>query len=470
MAVTLNLWNNFSKRRNSTKQPSTTATYSKSVTLKGPVDIDNPTLVLDGAIDSTVCYAQFMGNYYYIDKVVSLNKDLWEISMSMDEMATYKTNVGSTVARILYSATGYDTKIVDSRVIAKVDKEVDDVNVTLPLFDSTGCYILAIANITGGPTGAATQYVLNSSHLNDILMYLSQTDIISELKNMVNSSMDTVLSCIWVPFNYTELITNSYTSITNIYFGEKDSGINSFKLNGNISALSSSMTIPWKYNDFRRQPPYTTMSMYLPFFGNIDVNAADLIGETNLGYMFSIDIPTGDITLLLTRASDGTVIQSINYNVAVNCPVVATSNNMSGTVSSVSGVVGGLAATAISFMTGSVGGTIASGLATILAGSNAAIQYNSRSTSIKGTTQGRSMSFANTYLSTKLVLSVFSQLTENPDDANYIATHGRPVCQTHSVSTHSGYVQTENASVSIAGLRGEADRINAIMNSGFYYE
>ena len=93
------------------------------------------------------------------------------------------------------------------------------------------------------------------------------------------------------------------------------------------------------------------------------------------------------------------------------------------------------------------------------------MQTAMRATSIKGGIQGRSA-----FYDTTLKLLIVQLDTEDPDDANYIATFGRPVGVTHAIRNHRGYVQSDNASVDIPGTAIEKDRVNQYLNTGFFYE
>ena len=51
------------------------------------------------------------------------------------------------------------------------------------------------------------------------------------------------------------------------------------------------------------------------------------------------------------------------------------------------------------------------------------------------------------------------------------ATHnGRPLMQTKTISTLSGFIQVENPDVDIPATTQEKDIISSYMRSGFYYE
>ena len=132
---------------------------------------------------------------------------------------------------------------------------------------------------------------------------------------------------------------------------------------------------------------------------------------------------------------------------------------------SVGGMIGGIAGVAVSAATGNAIGAAVSGLSTLAAAGAAVAQCNQRSTSVKGSNGGRAE-----YVVTNITLTLVVLDTEDVDSANYIARWGRPVGEVDSISSHSGYIQCDNASVSMPGTATEKDRVNSYLNSGFFYE
>jgi hypothetical protein len=54
---------------------------------------------------------------------------------------------------------------------------------------------------------------------------------------------------------------------------------------------------------------------------------------------------------------------------------------------------------------------------------------------------------------------------------NWDNTHnGRPLMQTRTISTLSGFIMVQKGDVPIAGTSQEADEIRSLLEGGFYYE
>ena len=140
--ATLNLWNNFTKRRNSTKQPAGAADLSLDVKLKENCGIANPVFIVSGDY-FTANYAQFAGQYYFVDDVVSVHNGLCEIHCSKDVLATYKSQIQASSPYVLYY-THNNTEIVDRRLSVKTSKTEVGKSGSFSYFGKGQVYVLSV--------------------------------------------------------------------------------------------------------------------------------------------------------------------------------------------------------------------------------------------------------------------------------------------------------------------------------------
>ena len=61
--------------------------------------------------------------------------------------------------------------------------------------------------------------------------------------------------------------------------------------------------------------------------------------------------------------------------------------------------------------------------------------------------------------------TTFCRITSWDDTHN-----GRPLMQTRTISTLSGFIMVQKGDVPIAGTSQEADEIRSLLEGGFYYE
>lgn len=465
MALTLNLWTSFNKRIDSTYRPASSPTYTKTVKLKGATSLENPVFLLDGTISNTVTYAQWMGNYYFVDDIISVNENLWELHCSMDGLATHKGLIGNTVANIAYSSTGYDTSIPDTRIALKTSKHISSASGNVGILDGLGCYILTVANLQGGSTGFCAQYSMDNTMMRNLANFLmTDSGLLTALEKRFKSVFDSVISCIWIPMS--QAMAASHASSEYIYLGNVNTNVASYRITYGIVQGSVTVNIPWYYSDFRRAEPYTTIQCFIPGYGIIALNASDLIDVSSLKFTFTIDVLSGDCVCVITKGTSSNTIQTLNYSIATSVPVAQISSNVAGTITGGIATVGSAAGAIAGAATGNVPVALGGIMGTIASGNSMIQSAASRSVSTKGTQGSRVMS----NIGLDVIIWTYSIETEDPNNANYIATVGRPVGKKETIGSHSGYVQTVDASVAIAGTRAEAEKINAQLNAGIYYE
>lgn len=430
----------------------------------------------DLPLNYTYAYIDKFKKYYFVSAPAILTDGTIQYDLVEDTMATHKTAIGNTVAQIAYSSTGYNKHIVDTRMSVKANKAYFNRQTQTSGFNSTGCYIVGVINDeASGKYGAASYYLMTQSQLKDLIECLSSTDINAQIAQYFSGDwMQFITSCIWIPVSYSDALswfTGGLATTTRIKVGSTGL-LNSQAIEAKGTPLTStlhdftsvSLSIPYKWQDFRDCEPYTSASLYLVGLGDTDININDFYSSTNVSIQYRIDAITGDITYRIYN-DDGTVVKTVMFNGGVNVVLSNTAIQTGGVLTAVGGLGAGAVGIGLSAVTGNIAGVIGSGIAAMGAGASILTSANHRSTSIKGTNQGRS-SFADT----SFILTLCSLDTENIDASDYIARWGRPVGEVGTISSYSGYVQCEGASVAIAGDEWERDEINSYLNSGFYYE
>ena len=126
MSVTVN-FGSFTKKRNSTKQPTNELSDSRTVVFKESTSVDSPTFILTGnAFDYN--YASWndgtMTRYYFISDIRTVKNNLTEIDCVIDVLATYKTQILSGTHFVSYSSSLGSTYLPDTRIPVLTDKKV----------------------------------------------------------------------------------------------------------------------------------------------------------------------------------------------------------------------------------------------------------------------------------------------------------------------------------------------------------
>lgn len=458
-------WTDYSKRKNSTKQGNLLTGTEIDINLLDASSIINPIFQTKTVPDNAnYFYIADFNRYYFIDVVTKISKDITEFKLEVDVMASFKTSIGAATAMILRSSTGYNVWIPDEEVYVSTEKNViqtvDDVSVGFA--DGTGCYLLTVINEDGCATGFAAQYYDSATGINFLANLLMNSSFVQDVMKYSSDVSAGIVSLKWMPFNLNDIINGGWTTLSNYKVSNLTLGGAGYLITGNSYYLDGATTIaiPWRTDkDYREASPYTAAKLLIPMYGLVELNTSDLVGATNLYIQYKVDRSTGDVVVIINKDSAGQVLQTIEFNVAVEVPVATMTRDIGGAVSSISGGVN----SAIGIAAGNyIGG--AAGLISAAAGF--ALSANGRSVSLKGSLQGKAVQA----YGDKFMLFLYVPHTLDPTNANFIATKGRPCQYVDTISNHSGFIRCASASVDMAGSALEKDRVNEYLNTGFYYE
>ena len=435
-------WSGFSKRKNSTKQP--TSGTEIDVYLKDDTSILTPTFDCVG-IPATVnyIYCDDFGRYYYVDDITRAGKDRLLIRCIADPMATGKTTIGSSQFFIERSSS-VDLMLPDSNVVA-----TDEIVHT----DVTSGDVIPGTNL-----GTYAVRILGAGGIKTYEMALNQ------IQSIFNSYYSTAFT--WN--NVEDCLQNLFTAVADpakyvrsvkmfcVDIASSTSDYPSFGfLTGTVSCpickeslhKTVAITKPARYyNDWRDYDSrFTTASIRFPGVG--DVNLDPMYLSQTLSCWYDIDINIGSCRVTLMAGSK--IIGIFDGVAGVDVPI----GGMSG--------VGGLAAvpgliTSMSLDVGSFVGDAASSTKNIIEG---ALKPPTNILSAAGCIAE--------WLQYPFIIVTVSH--RGSTIVNPIGL-GRPDMHNRQISSLSGYIKCANASIDIGLTDREKDTINGFLNSGFYYE
>lgn len=500
--MTVKFWKGFSKRRNSTKQPTATATAELTCRLKDNTSLHDPVLeIATNDFGYEYAYISDVGKYYFVHDVVSVANGLCEYHLVEDTMATEKTAIGATKAHIAYSSTGYNAKVIDPRITVRNHKTILKSGGATPgnayrVFSPSdpGHFILTIfyGNDQNHPvsadtyTGVSISYFLSYQDIQNFAAYLSSN--ISALSQYFNGTgLNCVFNCLWVPYDLIGTKDSEHGTFidgnneiiayydTRIRIGDKTSNIDHLSLDARILSgmprYTNTIQVPCHLqpltaNDFRASEPYTTGNIYLPGVGTVNLNMSDWQDSEYINVEYTIEYATGNMRYFL-KTDAGIILQTHDCCVASQCPLgqnVMTGG--AGVIGGIAGMVGGVAALGVTAASGGTGAALVPGaLSLIMGAANTALSANQRDVVTTGGLGGRMIQTQPYIIHTE-----FSMNTETPTNADYIAERGGPYLGVAQISTLSGYIQCEGASIDCAASALEKEEINNYLNSGFYYE
>ena len=471
MPYTVNFYR-FNKRRNSTKRPSTvTATYSCE--LKSPCSIEQPVIELPGNIstpDFNYAYIPAFSRYYYCP-TKTYDSGLWVMSLECDLLASAKSDIQAATAHVLYSSSSYDLDILDPRVVSKAELTIAAASyaMTGALTFSTlnqGSYMLTVMNDATDITtcGATTTYIMSLAELTAFARLLNSQNVLDQLKLMWNDPFSGIIECYYIPFNYDPyLFAGSVNAIKvgNLTFG----GVSAhYPYNGmmSLNTANATITIPWAYSDYRNQQPFTTFELFVPYCGAKTLDQNLFIGKSTLTLDYSVDFISGNIQAILH--SDEAIVETFEGNCKIQLPLAQAQSR----IKDIASLAGGLGAT--------VGGLIAGSGAVAAGGALAAFnsittggKYNSTG-GFNGSILGMSLGADGAVGDWQHIQLVRRTYVASDTPDNMRATMGNPLNTVTSLSTLTGYLQTQGASVAGIWTDAELARINAALDSGIYIE
>ena len=454
----------FTKRLNSTKQPTGGSDYS--IILKAPSGILNPTIQLDlgqsgNPAAYNYCYISAFNRYYWISNWRWEDR-LWTAECRVDSMASWKSSIGSYTAYVIRCASAYNGNIIDLLYPTLADVTITASGATsAPNWATSaenGYYIIGIMGKNNGQNGGAvTYYRATPSGMTALCNYMLDatnfgtiTDISEDLLKCIFNPLQYIVSCMWVPF--TPIVVNGHP-----YVGWWDCNV------AGVNPLGS--TLKWElsvnYNipkhpkaatkgNYLNSAQFSQYTLYAGAWGVIPINNAYLMGKSTLYTHLKVDLMTGSGKLAIMDSS-GNILEE--HFAQIGVPIQVGQNLIN--QGAVGGIATGAANTISSAITGNLGGMLSSGLNTI--GSAAELSQSIPST----VGSNGSMTYDNQW---KLIGKFMDIAAEDN------ASRGRPLCAPRTISGLSGYIECADADPDIPCTDRELNEIITYMNSGFYYE
>ena len=472
---------NFSKRPNSTAEPpgnDPTRTTLTDVQLKEETSFLNPTLLISRNATQSVFnpvmfnYAEIAiwQRYYFITDCRWVNS-VWEIDLTVDPLASFKSAIGDTEAYIIRSATTYNTDLIDTFYPGSSHVYITRQGISTDIYGvalGSGCYVVGVINNeTSNRVGSVTYYALTNAQLASLLAYLfsgsiySASNVYDVSEGLYKSMFDPfqyIVSCMWFPIAQT--VIGSTT--VNIKVGYWDTGVQ--------GKIASTLIKEWRIvsqSSIRPHPqasrgkylnraPYTRLTAYIPPFGEIPIDANYMVYDTNWLYgKLNADFITGiaDLRLTITNnyTSGGEGFDDYKFCTQRTSQLgvpIQLSQVMTDYVQALS----------------SGASTIASGFAGNIAGIFSGIGNSAASLFPKTSSLGSNGSFLEVAEPPVLVVESVMVADENRKE------FGRPLCNTMQIKYLSGYVQCGEEDHAFPCTATEKQMINKHLKDGFFYE
>lgn len=470
------------KKFNSTLQPDYSGWSAYDIVFKQGFDVDNPTVIISSGADYVPSWNQFYipdtAAWYWITGCKAVANNRWEITGTMDVLATYKAAILITDCYIEY---GYNTDA--SGAVYRLPDVRQNVSQVPQIAKAS-------ADITGGAINPVGAYILSAVGSNDgVQTYGLVTHEIRRLINKVNdditsalepdstiedvmryftinnvlqgSAIGSIKSCVWVPLTVNK-IPNQTTK--RVYLGDFDTGVDGIAITQPLYTVKTSIAIPWQVADWRRMN--CQMLLYLPYNGTITIpidqcNSASTVDITWvfewLSGTCSVRVDCGGYTVYTGSSSLAANYAIGSSNVPISNFVSGVSSVVSGAVKAGTGVLSGVATAGIA---GGVVGAVASGGANdIMTGVQQAISPVVQCAgSMSGTASAGQSQLA------ELQVLYYPPI----DDTGFSAVYGHPVMRMGRPA--AGYCKTRGFSCAANARSYELGLISQLMDTGVFIE
>lgn len=441
------IYKDFTKKRNSTKTPLDENGTSFYVNLKESTSIITPTFIISGVNNFNITEIKWDGKFYFVNNKNFITNNICELECEIDLLATYKEVILNTTQFVEYSSSMYDTDLLDERIgkhitpktlIKYGTKNLLPNNTPILVFNTSSKEV-------NSNTGVGTWYV-SESQLSSIIDKLTvDLSSISELQDLFKTffsgaSIQNILKVTWLPFYPVSL------GSSNVVIGNLDTGINAYFPTSTMVEVSENIEIPWVGSNYLKSSAYNTLSIYLPFVGNIGLNVDEYIDSSYINVKYTIDIVDGT-SLVEICGSNGGGLRSFTCKLGVDVPVSATG---------ISNPIGNLINTGTNALTGNYTG---------LAGSlqNTFIP----STDVVGSYQSRALNYAYKDDKPAIILQHFKSITTPQEIAQ---NQGGAIFSELLLKNLQGYCKTRNATIEINNFASQAQKLCNMLDNGIFLE
>ena len=459
-------YSEFSKRKNSTKNPTSPGAISVSVTkqvrLKGKCDLIRPSFFVTDVTGFVYCKA--WNTYYHITKIAYDIEGAEYIECEVDVLGTWRNAIKATTAYIHYSSSSYDPNLPDNRVAQLVTKSYTDRTAETVFVGghADGCFCLMTSCIKYG----ATAWIVDATNMRDLVDSLVSggSGIWQSLVELFGDAVGSIIGLRYMPIPYSAFDPSTQDEIA---LGDYNTGYQGLVSDGFISDQVS-IDIPWIYSDFRRSSDYTKFVLVLPFVGPIEISADNLIGQDSLTVYYTVSMTTG-VVVYGVWAGDKE-IGYYNGTAGRQIPMATDQVNamgfLGGAITSGIGAYGGMAKNLAAPLAlgGYGGGALAMG--TVIGGIAAATIAANKHDFV--TIGGYDGGFSECVFNEIILYTQANVSRTSPDELTDL--YGRPCMKVLSLSELTGYVQTVGFSIDVNALDEVKEMINNAMDSGVYLE
>lgn len=490
----IDLYSRFEKRLNSTKRPTNSDTHiTLTGNLREPCSITAPVFKIKRLNpDQTperynYAFIPYFARYYFITDWIWA-EGLWECHCKVDVLASWRPYIGATSAYIERCAYTYDGAIIDTLYPATSNLNIQETYINTPWGAYTdpdeGCYVIGVIGKAASANlgTAVTYYALTASQMDTLTSYLfsdtfydsagfpqtgNQEPITHKVAMAMINPLQYIVSCMWFPHPVSGL---GSSTARRIYVGPYETIGQGYYLGGSAGYEHDfDISIPVHpqaptRGKFLMYPPYTKLTLVLPPFGTIPVDASYFEVGDKINVNIAVDCVTGKARLYLgVKKVDPTLDKKRFYETStqfgVPIQLAQQTTDFLKSATSLVGASAGETGFAIQLFSGNPVGASHSGLMALRSIGDAV-----RASFPQVISQGINGSFV-AFWGTSLLTARHSILVDEDN-----TECGRPLCEVRRIDTLPGFIKCGEASVDYGCLEEENTMIHRYLLDGFFWE
>jgi len=449
----------FNKRTNSTKLVTNDdLRITSAISLKNPTSLHRPTIILavgesDRAKALAVNYVKFNTAYYWIRDTRINNTNHFEFDCEVDVLATWREEILATKAYILYSNKG-SYQLTDNRLGLRHDYDYTQSSYALSsIFRNYYGSVYLLSTID--KQGLASGYMINAAQMITLGEELNDETVLGNLAQYFANPWDSINGISLTPLQVPDEIAEQKIGL-GYYTCEKAVGYKMVPTAALAEELSLDIT---PKNDFRDSSIATAYMLLLPFIGIVPLDSDIIYNSTKLTIRVTAEPMSGGI-IYRVGVYHGLTDYTLLATFAGNCN---TSMSISRTTANIGQAISALAAGTWGIATAAAGNP--AGLSTL---ASAAVQ-GTLSQRLSVQTNGVISSAVGRYMGNEIVLYKYRQYSQM-EPSEIVDTLGTPTYKCDTISNYTGYIQTNNVSVSANATYEELQQINSLLDGGVYIE
>lgn len=176
-------------------------------------------------------------------------------------------------------------------------------------------------------TGFSNMYLMDANMVTNFLKEISTQTVLDDIKLLFENPLDSVVSIRCFPFNITQSGVVSPPNENVIVGRIQLSEISAPKVRQNIAPIDYTIDIvPKYYNSFLDYEPYTSVQLYLPYIGYVNLEPRKVMGN-KLKVSYVVDLFTGNATAYVqvreTLTETYNVIMICEGKISIDIPITA---------------------------------------------------------------------------------------------------------------------------------------------------